>query len=135
MRVAGVLPVVPQRAQVLIKTIQTIIVRANPDIALLVLENCGDRAVELDGQLAEKGPAGVEPSGPVGHANPQSALAVRIDGKAYYVDGTSIDKHGDAHSADGFCLKVRTAKVEGEVVENRFQVKSFELLPLAKAQD
>jgi hypothetical protein len=29
-------------------------------------------------------------------------LAVRIDGKAYFVDGTSIDSHGDAHAADGF---------------------------------
>jgi hypothetical protein len=25
-------------------------------------------------------------------------LAVRIDGKPYFVDGTSIDSHGDAHT-------------------------------------
>jgi hypothetical protein len=30
-------------------------------------------------------------------------LAVRIDGKSYFVDGTSIDSHGDAHAKDGFC--------------------------------
>jgi hypothetical protein len=29
-------------------------------------------------------------------------LAVRIDGKPYFVDGTSIDSHGDAHAEDGF---------------------------------
>jgi hypothetical protein len=28
-------------------------------------------------------------------------LAVRIDGKPYFVDGTSID-YGDAHAEDGF---------------------------------
>jgi hypothetical protein len=30
-------------------------------------------------------------------------LAVRIDGVAYFVDGTGIDDHGDAHAQDGFC--------------------------------
>ena len=25
-------------------------------------------------------------------------LAVRIDGKSYFVDGTTIDEHGDAHA-------------------------------------
>ena len=32
-------------------------------------------------------------------------LAVRIDGKSYFVDGTKIDDHGDAHAKDGFCEK------------------------------
>jgi hypothetical protein len=27
-------------------------------------------------------------------------LAVRIDGKPYFVDGTSLDSHGDAHAND-----------------------------------
>jgi hypothetical protein len=31
-------------------------------------------------------------------------LAVRIDGKPYFVDGTSLDSHGDAHANDGFLL-------------------------------
>jgi hypothetical protein len=31
-------------------------------------------------------------------------LAVRIDGKSYFVDGSSIDSHGDAHAKDGFVL-------------------------------
>lgn len=56
-------------------------------------------------------------------------LAVRIDGKAYFVDGTGIDDHGDAHAADGFCAAIRQAKVSGEVLNGRFEVVAFELLP------
>jgi hypothetical protein len=59
-------------------------------------------------------------------------LAVRIDGKSYFVDGTHIDKHGDAHAADGFCAKVRKAEVVGEIVDNRFKVSYFKLLPEVK---
>lgn len=55
-------------------------------------------------------------------------LAVRIDGKSYFVDGTSIDQHGDAHAHDGFCNTIRKAEVSGEIVENRFKVTSFILL-------
>ena len=29
-------------------------------------------------------------------------LAIRVDGQAYFVDGTNIDEHGDAHAEDGF---------------------------------
>ena len=55
-------------------------------------------------------------------------LAVRINGKAYFVDGTSIDEHGDAHAKDGFCNAIRKAKVKGEVVNDRFKVSYFKLL-------
>ena len=56
-------------------------------------------------------------------------LAVRINGKAYFVDGTGIDSHGDAHAADGFCNKVRKANVQGEIVDNRFKASYFQLVP------
>ena len=56
-------------------------------------------------------------------------LAVRIDGKSYFVDGTDINKHGDAHAADGFCSAVRKAEVVGEVKNDRFVVSEFKLLP------
>jgi hypothetical protein len=56
-------------------------------------------------------------------------LAVRIDGKAYFVDGTKIDDHGDAHANDGFCNAIRKAKVQGEVVNGRFKATYFQLLP------
>ena len=59
-------------------------------------------------------------------------LAVRIDGKAYFVDGTKIDEHGDAHTDDGFCKAIRSAKVSGKVENGRFVVTSFELLPVEK---
>jgi hypothetical protein len=57
-------------------------------------------------------------------------LAVRIDGKSYFVDGSSIDSHGDAHAKDGFCAAIRRkAEVVGKVVDNKFKVTSFKLLP------
>ncbi|MFV8337412.1 DUF6370 family protein [Flavobacterium sp. RSP29] len=56
-------------------------------------------------------------------------LAVRIDGKSYFVDGSSIDSHGDAHAIDGFCAAIRKAEVVGKVVDNKFKVSSFKLLP------
>jgi hypothetical protein len=57
-------------------------------------------------------------------------LAVRVDGKAYFVEGTDIHKHGDAHSADGFCSTIRKAEVVGEVKDNKFVVTHFKLLPV-----
>jgi hypothetical protein len=61
-------------------------------------------------------------------------LAVRINGKAYFVDGTKIDDHGDAHASDGFCSAVRKAKVQGEVVDGRFKASYFVLLPTEKVK-
>lgn len=55
-------------------------------------------------------------------------LAVRIDGKAYFVKGTDIDSHGDAHAKDGFCEAIRKAEVQGEVVNNEFVLSYFKLL-------
>lgn len=56
-------------------------------------------------------------------------LAVRIDGKSYFVDGSDIDSHGDAHAKDGFCNAIRKAKVQGELVDNRFKASYFQLEP------
>lgn len=56
-------------------------------------------------------------------------LAVRFDGKGYFVDGTKIDEHGDAHAEDGFCEAIRRAEVQGEVVNNRFVATYFKLIP------
>ncbi len=55
-------------------------------------------------------------------------LAVRINGTAYFVDGTDIDSHGDAHANDGFCNAIRKAEVQGTVVSNRFNVNWFQLI-------
>lgn len=59
-------------------------------------------------------------------------LAVKIGNQAYYVDGTSIDEHGDAHASDGFCETIRTAQVTGKVVDNRFVATSFKLVDSTK---
>jgi len=55
-------------------------------------------------------------------------LAVKIDGKPYFVDGFGIDDFGDAHAeGTGFCEVTRTAKVSGEIVDGRFKAKSIKL--------
>lgn len=59
-------------------------------------------------------------------------LAVRIGGKSYFVDGTKIDDHGDSHAKDGFCETIRKAEVTGTIVDNRFKVATFNLLPEKK---
>lgn len=59
-------------------------------------------------------------------------LAVRIKDKAYFVDGSKIDDHGDAHADDGFCNKIRKAAVTGKLVNDRFVATSFKLLPVEK---
>jgi hypothetical protein len=62
-------------------------------------------------------------------------LAVRINGKTYFVDGTKIDDHGDAHAKDGFCNAVRKAEVQGEIVGNRFKATYFKLLKEEKKNE
>lgn len=59
-------------------------------------------------------------------------LAVRINGRSYFVDGTNIDSHGDAHAQDGFCKAIRMAKVQGEIVNDRFKASYFQLIPDTK---
>ena len=55
-------------------------------------------------------------------------LAVRIDGKSYFVEKADIDAFGDAHSDEGFCNAIRKAKVQGKIVNNKFVATYFELI-------
>ena len=55
-------------------------------------------------------------------------LAVKFKGKNYFVDGTGIDDHGDAHDSEGFCNAIKKAKVQGAVVKDKFVVTYFELI-------
>ena len=55
-------------------------------------------------------------------------LAIKFEGKYYYVEGTDIDDHGDAHEKEGFCNAVKKARVQGEVVGDKFHVTWFELV-------
>jgi hypothetical protein len=75
---------------------------------LLVEASCGQCNFKLPGQGCD--------------------LAVRMNGKAYFVDGTKIDDHGNAHASDGFCSTIRKAHVKGTVVDNRFKATYFELI-------
>lgn len=59
-------------------------------------------------------------------------LAVRIEGKSYFVDGSGIDDHGDAHADDGLCNCIRKAKVTGQIQDGRFVATSIKILPAAK---
>ena len=56
-------------------------------------------------------------------------LVVRIDGKSYFVEGTKLDDHGDAHAEDGFCSAIRKAEVSGEIVNDKYVATTFKLLP------
>lgn len=56
-------------------------------------------------------------------------LAVRLDGKSYFVDGVDINDFGDAHDEKtGFCETVRKAEVTGELNGDRFVVSSVKML-------
>lgn len=55
-------------------------------------------------------------------------LAVNIDGAKFYVEGTDIDDHGDAHSDDGFCNAIRDAKIQGQIVDDKYIVTYFQLI-------
>lgn len=59
-------------------------------------------------------------------------LAVRINGKAYFVDGANIDSFGDAHSEKGFCNAISKAKVQGEIVNDRFKATYIQVMPKGK---
>ena len=55
-------------------------------------------------------------------------LALNINSEIYYVEGASIDDHGDAHRSDGFCSVIRKAHVEGVIDGNKFFLDRFSLL-------
>ena len=86
----------------------TLAVKPNPSIKTQLVEAaCGQCKFGLEGKACD--------------------LAVRIDGKAYFVDGTKIDDHGDAHAEDGFCNAIRKAEVQGAVVDGRFKATYFKV--------
>ena len=85
------------------------VMKPDPDKKIQIVEAaCGECRFKLEGKGCD--------------------LAVRVNGKAFFVDGTDIDSHGDAHAKDGFCNAVRKAEVQGELVNNRFRVTYFKLL-------
>ncbi len=55
------------------------------------------------------------------------SLAVKIEGKAYFVDGAGINDFGDAHAQDGFCEAIRKGEGQGEIVNGRFKASYLKL--------
>ena len=62
-------------------------------------------------------------------------LAIRIDGKDYFVDGIHIDSLGDAHAEEGFCNSIRIAEVQGQIKNDRFVANYFELVASPAKKD
>lgn len=58
----------------------------------------------------------------------ECVLAVKLDGRAYLVKGSSIDDHGDAHAADGLCNTARDARVKGRVEGEQFLAEEFDVV-------
>ena len=55
-------------------------------------------------------------------------LAINIDGKKYFVEGTDIHDQGDAHGEDGLCNAVGKAEVQGKIVKNKFKASYFKIV-------
>jgi hypothetical protein len=56
-------------------------------------------------------------------------LAIRIDDKAYFIDGANIDDFGDAHDIEtGFCNVIKKANVVGVLEKGRFKASSIKLI-------
>lgn len=55
-------------------------------------------------------------------------LAIRYRGQVYFVDGSNIDEHGDAHAKNGFCNAIRKAEVTGSFKRKRFVAKTFKVM-------
>lgn len=62
-------------------------------------------------------------------------LAVRINGKAYFVDGVSISAYGHPHDKHGFCVAVRKAEVQGDTINGRFKATYFKLLDVQETKN
>ena len=83
--------------------------KPNPTKKILIAEvSCGECQFKMTGKSCD--------------------LAVRINGKSYFVDGTTIDEHGDAHAKNGFCEAIKKAEVQGEIVMDRFKVSYFKII-------
>ena len=74
----------------------------------IVETSCGECQFEMDGKSCD--------------------LAIKFEGKAYFVEGIKIDDYGDAHAHNGLCNAVRKAKVTGEIKNEKFIASSFVLV-------
>ena len=52
-----------------------------------------------------------------------------MNDKVYFVVGSKIDDHGDAHAEDGFAMPFGKQKWQGKIKGRKFVASSFVLLP------
>ena len=82
----------------------------NKEITQVAEVSCGQCKFELDSEAG-------------------CSLAVRLEDKAYFVEGFEIDDFGDAHDEHtGFCNVIRKAEVTGKVENGKFIASSIELV-------
>ena len=98
--------------------------------ALLLLASCGSlnkSAEPLSGVYTVScGKCNFEMTGD------ECDLAIEVDGKFYYVEGTNIHDHGDPDADGGMCTRKREAQVTGQIKHGVFVAESFKLLPLSE---
>lgn len=61
-------------------------------------------------------------------------VAVRLPEGTFYVDGVGISEFGNPHGEHGYCLALRKAEVQGEVVDGRFKATYYKLLPVDQSE-
>ena len=93
-------------------------------LSLLILASCGNKKEVTQVAEVSCGQCQFELDSENG-----CSLAVRIDDKAYFVDGFKIDDFGDAHDEKiGFCNVIRKGEITGKVVDGRFLASSLKLI-------
>ena len=102
-------------------------------IILAFAASCGAPAEEAKEITAEQLAEGVHVEAACGTClfdmeGDACELAVKINGKGYFVDGATLDEFGDAHAEDGMCMVVKEAHVRGKIEGDRFTAHSFELV-------
>lgn len=61
------------------------------------------------------------------------ALAVQIAGKHYWVDGSTLQDHGDEHDPEGgMCNHIKKAEATGYIEDGRLRVSNFTIIDKKK---
>ena len=60
-------------------------------------------------------------------------LAIQYGGKKYWVEGSTLQDHGDEHDPEGgMCKKTRKAEIQGTFKDKEFHASSFVLIDKKK---
>lgn len=119
--------------KILLFCVSLCFVGCQPDRSYMVFESQEPQSQDAVSKSVETRSAEVEVSCgqcQFGMSGEGCDLAVKMNEHVYYVDGSSIDDHGDAHATDGLCNCVRKAIVSGKVVDGRFIASELKLVNL-----